>query len=102
MIRISTPTKPAPSYPFNWPAGKPSRESRKPKRKWKRKADGLTGNHRPAQTERTTTVIGNTAPHKPRGIFVPFVQRSGLLPRHQGQRNTPVFRIGKLRFTRAK
>jgi hypothetical protein len=42
MIRASTPTKPAPSYPFNWPASKPSRESRKPKRKWKRKADGLT------------------------------------------------------------
>jgi hypothetical protein len=59
----------------------------------------LTSPRRPAQTEKTTSFIGNTAPRKPCGIFVPSVQRSGLLTRHQGKGTTPVSRIGKLRFT---
>jgi hypothetical protein len=35
--------KPKPVYPFDWPTGKPSRENRKPKKKWRRKAANPTG-----------------------------------------------------------
>jgi hypothetical protein len=91
----------APIYPFGWPGAKPSRTNRRQKRGWQRKkSTGLTGSTGAAQTGKTTSVIGKTAPHKPCGIFVSSVQCSGLLPRHQGQGTTPVSRIGGHRFTR--
>jgi hypothetical protein len=90
----------APIYPFGWPGAKPSRTNRRQKRGWQRKkSTGLTGSTGAAQTGKTTSVIGTTAPHKPCGIFVSSVQRSGLLTRHQGHGTTPNSRFGRLRFT---
>lgn len=59
----------------------------------------LTTSTGTAHSGRTTSNDGNTAPRKPCGIFVFSVQDSGLLPRHQDQDTTPVFGIGRLRFT---
>jgi hypothetical protein len=70
----TTPAKPAPGYPFNWPAGKPSRESRRPKRKWRRKTGGLT----PAGACRSLHV---PTPHAAAGIGVPNTKaHSATLP----------------------
>ena len=53
MKAPSTPGKKP--YPFGWPTGKPSREQRQPKKKWKRRkaeAGGLTATASPAHNGR--------------------------------------------------
>jgi len=60
---------------------------------------GLTRPSLFAHAGKTTTYNGNTGPREHSGIFVPRVQRSGLLTRHQDQGTTPVFGIGRLRPT---
>lgn len=61
--------------------------------------NALTTPQTPRHSGRTTSINGITGPRKLSGFFVPAVQRSGLLPRHQGHGTTPIFRIGRLRFT---
>jgi hypothetical protein len=66
-MRQTTPAKP--TYPFDWPGGKPSRETRRPKRKWRRKARGLT----PVEAYRRLNV---PSPHAAAGRGNPRIRKA--------------------------
>jgi hypothetical protein len=75
---MTTPSKQP--NPSDWPAVKPSRQNRQPKRKWKqRKPGALTKPANKPHNDPTTIINGITAPRKHRGFFVPGFCHQGPL-----------------------